>query len=156
MLRHTFGHLRPRTLPSLSNNPRAPLSRIVRYGSTITLPSNLSKLSQQDVEHFATILPKTSILSTIPPFDATQDDLKGYNTDWMDKYHGKSKCVLRPRTTQEVSDILKYCWEKRIAVVPQGGNTGLVGSSFFLRKSFSLRVVIDMNSLGFRWWRAYS
>ena len=37
--------------------------------------------------------------------------------------------MLRPKTTQEVSDILKYCNQRRLAVGPQGGNTGLVGGS---------------------------
>lgn len=37
--------------------------------------------------------------------------------------------VLRPKSTEEVSAILKYCNEKKLAVVPQGGNTGLVGGS---------------------------
>ena len=45
----------------------------------------------------------------------------------MGKYKGKSRAVLKPKTTQEVSEILKWCWERRIGVVPQGGNTGLVG-----------------------------
>jgi len=37
--------------------------------------------------------------------------------------------VLTPTTTEEISECLKYCNEQRIAVVPQGGNTGLVGGS---------------------------
>jgi len=37
--------------------------------------------------------------------------------------------VLRPKTTAEVSEILSYCNDRRLAIVPQGGNTGLVGGS---------------------------
>jgi FAD/FMN-containing dehydrogenase len=47
----------------------------------------------------------------------------------MKKYHGQSKLALRPKTTEQVSKILKYCNERCLAVVPQGGNTGLVGGS---------------------------
>lgn len=47
----------------------------------------------------------------------------------MRRFKGRSTVVLRPRTAKEVSAVLKYCNEKRIAVVPQGGNTGLVGGS---------------------------
>lgn len=47
----------------------------------------------------------------------------------MRKYQGAGRCVLRPRTTQEVSAVLRHCWDRRLAVVPQGGNTGLVGGS---------------------------
>lgn len=47
----------------------------------------------------------------------------------MGKYRGDSSLVLKPRTVNQVSQILSYCNERRIAVVPQGGNTGLVGGS---------------------------
>jgi len=49
--------------------------------------------------------------------------------DWMKKYQGQSKLALRPKNTQQVSQIMKYCNELHLAVVPQGGNTGLVGGS---------------------------
>lgn len=42
---------------------------------------------------------------------------------------GYSRCVLRPKTTEQVSKILSFCNDHRIAVCPQGGNTGLVGGS---------------------------
>ncbi|KAI9017826.1 hypothetical protein BC832DRAFT_545797 [Gaertneriomyces semiglobifer] len=47
----------------------------------------------------------------------------------MRRFKGRGSLVLRPRTSQEVSSVLRYCNEKNIAVVPQGGNTGLVGGS---------------------------
>ncbi|KAG9007220.1 hypothetical protein FRB93_008043 [Tulasnella sp. JGI-2019a] len=128
---------------SRGSTPRGAAIRTYRRNASSTPSSVLAQLSQKDVEHFAIILPKTSILSTIPPFDATTDDLKPFNSDWMDKYHGQSKCVLRPRTTKEVSEILKYCWEKRIAVVPQGGNTGLVGGSVPMNDE----VVINLSNM---------
>ena len=37
--------------------------------------------------------------------------------------------MLKPKTSEQISEILKYCNQERIAVVPQGGNTGLVGGS---------------------------
>jgi D-2-hydroxyglutarate dehydrogenase len=42
---------------------------------------------------------------------------------------GQSKLLLLPQNTQQISKILKYCNDRRLAVVPQGGNTGLVGGS---------------------------
>ena len=42
---------------------------------------------------------------------------------------GSSQVLLRPKTTNEVSAILRYCNGRQLAVVPQGGNTGLVGGS---------------------------
>ena len=49
--------------------------------------------------------------------------------DWMRKFRGSSRLVLRPKTTDEVAQILKYCHQRKLAIVPQGGNTGLVGGS---------------------------
>lgn len=57
------------------------------------------------------------------------DDLEPFNCDWMRKYRGHSKLVVKPGTTEEVSKILKYCNDHMLAVVPQGGNSGLVGGS---------------------------
>ncbi len=42
---------------------------------------------------------------------------------------GKALRILRPQTTDQVSKILLYCNENKISIVPQGGNTGLVGGS---------------------------
>jgi D-lactate dehydrogenase (cytochrome) len=44
-----------------------------------------------------------------------------------DLYHGRTPVVLRPGSVEEVSAILKLANETRTAIVPQGGNTGLVG-----------------------------
>lgn len=44
-------------------------------------------------------------------------------------FPGQSKMVLKPKSTLEVSQILKYCNEKHLAVCPQGGNTGVCGGS---------------------------
>lgn len=47
----------------------------------------------------------------------------------QEKYQGAAQVALKPKNTEQVSAILRYCNDKRIAVVPQGGNTGLVGGS---------------------------
>ena len=60
--------------------------------------------------------------------DAT-DDLEPFNSDWMRKYRGHTKLVVRPESTADVSNVLRYCNDNNLAVVPQGGNTGLVGGS---------------------------
>src|SRR3954454_24804135 len=54
-------------------------------------------------------------------------DIAPYVTEERDLYHGHSPLVLRPDSTSEVSAICKLASENRIALVPQGGNTGLVG-----------------------------
>ncbi|HEY3791238.1 MAG TPA: FAD-binding oxidoreductase [Bradyrhizobium sp.] len=54
-------------------------------------------------------------------------DIAPYLTEERDLFHGRSPLVLRPGSTAEVSAICKLATGHRIALVPQGGNTGLVG-----------------------------
>lgn len=44
-------------------------------------------------------------------------------------YIGSAQLALLPQNAVELSEILRFCNERRLAVVPQGGNTGLVGGS---------------------------
>lgn len=53
--------------------------------------------------------------------------MASYLTEWRDRYVGKAAMVLRPDTVGQVSEILKLANETGTAIVPQGGNTGLVG-----------------------------
>jgi FAD/FMN-containing dehydrogenase len=55
------------------------------------------------------------------------EDQAGYLREWRDLYVGKALAVLRPGSTDEVSRILALANEHGVGVVPQGGNTGLVG-----------------------------
>src|SRR5580693_1913185 len=54
-------------------------------------------------------------------------DIAPYLTEERGLFHGRSPLVLRPGSTAEVAAICKLASEHRIALVPQGGNTGLVG-----------------------------
>ena len=54
-------------------------------------------------------------------------DIEPYVTEERNLFHGRSPLVLRPGTTAEVAAICKLASEHKIALVPQGGNTGLVG-----------------------------
>src|SRR6478609_6054175 len=54
-------------------------------------------------------------------------DIAPYVTEERDLFHGHSPLVLRPGSTAEVAAICRLATEHRIALVPQGGNTGLVG-----------------------------
>jgi FAD/FMN-containing dehydrogenase len=57
------------------------------------------------------------------------EDTKPYLTDWRRQYSAPAECVVRPATTQEVAQVVARCAAESVAVVPQGGNTGLVGGS---------------------------
>ena len=52
-----------------------------------------------------------------------------YETDWTRRFHGESVAVLRPASATEIAAILRACGDAGVGVVPQGGNTGLVGGS---------------------------
>ena len=54
-------------------------------------------------------------------------DIEAFVTEERNLFHGHSPLVLRPGSTAEVSEICKLATAHKIALVPQGGNTGLVG-----------------------------
>jgi FAD/FMN-containing dehydrogenase len=58
-----------------------------------------------------------------------EDDTASYTTDYRKIYSGQALAVVRPADTQQVSEVMAYCYANEIAVVPQGGNTSLVGGS---------------------------
>lgn len=69
---------------------------------------------------FADIIGAANVLTSA-------EDQAPYLTEWRDLYQGVTPMVLRPGTTDEVSTVMAYAYENDLKVVPQGGNTGLVG-----------------------------
>ncbi|WP_181297196.1 FAD-binding oxidoreductase [Pseudomonas sp. Q2-TVG4-2] len=55
--------------------------------------------------------------------------MQSYLSDWRNAYHGAAALVVRPASTDEVAAVVRLCHENQIALVPQGGNTGLCGGS---------------------------
>lgn len=55
------------------------------------------------------------------------EDTAPYLREWRDLYEGKSPLVLLPDSTEKVAELVTYCHKHKIPLVPQGGNTGLVG-----------------------------
>ncbi len=64
-----------------------------------------------------------------PSHVLTGDDADSYEQDWRRRGRGKALCVVRPGSTDQVARVVKACSEHGVAIVPQGGNTGLVGGS---------------------------
>ena len=56
-------------------------------------------------------------------------DMAPFAEDWRRRYRGEPLCVVLPGSTDEVSQIVRLCAEAGVAVLPQGGNTGLVGAA---------------------------
>jgi FAD/FMN-containing dehydrogenase len=57
------------------------------------------------------------------------DRRASFETDWTGRFHGAARAVVRPGDPAQVAAVLARCAEAGAAVVPQGGNTGLVGGS---------------------------
>ncbi len=57
------------------------------------------------------------------------EDTAPYFTDWRRQYSAAAECVVRPASTEEVSRVVALCAQEGVAIVPQGGNTGLSGGS---------------------------
>lgn len=58
---------------------------------------------------------------------ADPQEMAPYLVEWRGLYRGKALCVVRPGSTDEVSRVLALCNAQGWKVIPQGGNTGLVG-----------------------------
>ncbi|HEX4260527.1 MAG TPA: FAD-binding oxidoreductase [Acetobacteraceae bacterium] len=56
-------------------------------------------------------------------------DTAPYCEDWRRLYHGRTPAVVRPATTAEVARVVRLCAARRVGIVPQGGNTGMVGGA---------------------------
>ncbi len=56
-------------------------------------------------------------------------EMRPFLTDWRGLYQGSAFAIVKPGNTQEVSEIVRICVSENIGIVPQGGNTGLVGGS---------------------------
>ena len=56
-------------------------------------------------------------------------DLSAWEIDWRRRWHGKALAVVRPGSTAEVAAVVQACARQGTAIVPQGGNTGMVGGS---------------------------
>eukprot|EP01061_Rhynchopus_euleeides_P001598 TRINITY_DN11144_c0_g1_i1.p1 TRINITY_DN11144_c0_g1~~TRINITY_DN11144_c0_g1_i1.p1 ORF type:complete len:494 (+),score=229.25 TRINITY_DN11144_c0_g1_i1:45-1526(+) len=79
-----------------------------------------SNVTDADLAAFRNIVGERGVLT---------EDIGKYTSDWLGKYSGESPCVVRPSTAEQVAEVLGYCNGRNIAVVPQAGNTGLVGGS---------------------------
>eukprot|EP01137_Pigoraptor_chileana_P033148 Opistho-2@23625 len=108
-----------RSLATASDDKQIPLTS-ERYSHVKR--GDYATVGDADIAAFRSVLAPERVLTD-------KDDLAALNKDWQNKYRGNSQVALRPVSTEEVSKILAYCNKRRLAVVPQGGNTGLVGGS---------------------------
>ncbi|MEC7292696.1 MAG: FAD-binding oxidoreductase [Actinomycetota bacterium] len=76
-----------------------------------------------------------------------EDIIKTFSDDWTGRYRGSARAVISPQSTYEVAEILNWCSTNQVGVVPQGGNTGMVGGSTPLNGELiiSLRKMKNVN-----------
>uniref|UniRef100_A0A8R1DP93 D-2-hydroxyglutarate dehydrogenase, mitochondrial n=2 Tax=Caenorhabditis japonica TaxID=281687 RepID=A0A8R1DP93_CAEJA len=101
---------------------------------------NFAKVMESDVLAFENFLGKEGVL---------KDDITLNTTDWTGQFKGPGSVVLFPKNTEQVSAILAYCSKNKLAVVPQGGNTGLVGASIPVHDEVVLSLSKINNSFSF-------
>jgi len=72
-----------------------------------------------------------ALCTMLGPKGATTDqaEIAPHLEEWRSKYFGQTQLLLKPKNTAETAEAVKYCHDHHIAIVPQGGNTGLVGGS---------------------------
>ncbi|XP_012281186.1 D-2-hydroxyglutarate dehydrogenase, mitochondrial isoform X2 [Orussus abietinus] len=81
-----------------------------------------ASISDAHLQHFQHLLGHERVITD-------SEECESYNIDWANTVRGASRVVLKPKTTEEVSAILRHCDKNKLAVCPQSGNTGLVGGS---------------------------
>ena len=81
------------------------------------------------------------------PHVLTGDATAGYAVDWTGRFQGETPAVVRPREVAEVAAVLALCTDAGLPVVPQGGNTGLVGGGVPLHGEVVLSLT-RLNRLG--------
>ena len=82
--------------------------------------AGLNAASREIVDRLEAICGARHVIADAP-------GMEGFLREPRDRFHGKALCVVQPGSTREIAEVLKLCQETATPVVPQGGNTGLVG-----------------------------
>lgn len=92
--------------------------------------------------------------AALGPGGWTEDpqEIAPWLTEWRDRWHGHTPLMLTPRSTEEVAKAVTICVRRRVPIVPQGGNTGLVGGQIpfgevllSLRKMRAIRAISPLD-----------
>ena len=79
-------------------------------------------IAQDAIDRFVALLGPKGVITDV-------DDIAPWVSDWRGRYHGKARAILSPASTREVADCVALAAELGIALVPQGGNTSMVGGA---------------------------
>ncbi|HEX8653790.1 MAG TPA: FAD-binding oxidoreductase, partial [Allosphingosinicella sp.] len=75
------------------------------------------------------LLDRLSALLGPKGFTADADAMEPWLTDWRGRYRGAAAALLSPAATEEVAGIVRLCVAEGAAIVPQGGNSSMVGGA---------------------------
>ena len=75
------------------------------------------------------------------------DVISNHSIDWRKNFKGNASIVIFPKSVEKLVNVIKKCNEKKISVIPQGGNTSLVGGSVPLENSKKFQVIINFKKL---------
>ena len=102
--------------------------------SNIALP----EIDQSTIDKKEYIFKKLKKLTSSENVLSYEAEIKPYETDALTVYKQKPLCVVLPEKTEEISNILKFCYEENIKVIPRGAGTGLSGGSLPLQDAILL------------------
>ncbi len=77
-------------------------------------------IANTHINHFKALFDEQTVCTD-------QHEIAPHLVEWRDKFKGASNLLLKPKSTIDTAKIINYCNEHSLALVPQGGNTGLVG-----------------------------
>jgi glycolate oxidase len=97
--------------------------------SDIALP----KIDQSTIDKKEYIFKKLKKITSSENILIHESEIKPYETDALAAYKQKPMGVVLPKNTGEVSNILKFCYQENIKVVPRGAGTGLSGGALPLQ-----------------------
>src|SRR4051812_26040611 len=101
-------------------------SRVKTVSRPVDMRSSCGTVSSSSMPHSTLIEQLRAALG--PAHVLTDPDLRApYETDWTGRFSGTALAVARPASTEQVAAVVRACAEHGVALVPQGGNTGLVG-----------------------------
>ncbi|HOO56128.1 MAG TPA: FAD-linked oxidase C-terminal domain-containing protein [bacterium] len=90
-----------------------------------------TKADNSDIEFFRELIGEKYVITG-------GDDMEPYTHDETEDFIFEPDVVVRPAKTEEVSRIMKRCWERGIAVTPRGGGTGLSGGALCVKRGVCL------------------
>ena len=98
----------------------------------------LPKIDKLIVSRKGEIVKNLSRLTNSENVLSHADEIKPYETDALAVYTQTPLAVVLPENTNEVSEILKYCYQENIKVIPRGAGTGLSGGALPLQDAIVL------------------